>query len=150
MRVRDKVGGVMEQWNGLAQRFGIEKLGVRRQRPDSDLLADFDAFLLRDAADVDQKRWRGKPQLEGWDQGMAAGDKLCAVGICRQQRDRVRNRFGPDVVEGGGDHWFAPVRAAWIADQIRGGVMGMSRCDMPNGDNASSTACTMHAGAAIE
>src|SRR5271170_6062095 len=81
---------------------------------------------------------------------MAAGDKLCAVGICRQQLDRLRKRFRPDVVEGRGDHWLAPVRAVWSADQIRGGVMGMSRCDMPNGARASSTACTMHGGAAID
>jgi hypothetical protein len=30
------------------------------------------------------------------------------------------------------------------------GVSGMSRWVMPNGESASSTACTMHGGAAIE
>ena len=31
-------------------------------------------------------------------------------------------------------------RAFWIADQTRGGVIGMSRCLIPNGESASSTA----------
>ena len=63
-----------------------------------------------------------------------------AVGIVLQQIDRLGERCGADVVEGCGDHRLAPVRACWTAAQTRGGVIGMSRCLIPNGDKASSTA----------
>src|SRR5882724_5857382 len=81
---------------------------------------------------------------------MAAGNKLAAIGIVLQQADRVGERGGANIVEGCRDHWPAPTRALWIADQMRGGVIGMSRCLIPNGESASSTACTMHGGAAID
>src|SRR6266567_1475044 len=81
---------------------------------------------------------------------MTTGDKLAAVGVVLQQADRVGERGCANIVEGCGNHRSAPARAFWIADQIRGGVIGMSRCFIPNGESASSTACTMHGGAAIE
>src|SRR3954453_8418940 len=81
---------------------------------------------------------------------MAAGKELCSIGIISQQIDCLGKRRRADIIEGCGDHWEAPVRAFCTAAQRRGGVSGMSRCVIPNGDNASSTAWTMQGGAAIE
>src|SRR6266436_1591726 len=81
---------------------------------------------------------------------MTAGHELAAVGILLQQADGLGERGCANVVEWRRDHRLAPARAFWTADQTRGGVMGMSRCFIPNGESASSTACTIHGGAAIE
>ena len=59
-----------------------------------------------------------------------------SVGIVAQQVDRLGEGRSTDIIEGCGDHWGACCTAA----QIRGGVSGMSRCLIPNGDKASSTA----------
>ena len=48
------------------------------------------------------------------------------------------------------DHAPSAARALRIAAQIFCGVSGMSRCAMPNGASASSTACTIVGGAPIE
>src|SRR5258708_12995906 len=75
---------------------------------------------------------------------MAAGNEFCAVGILSQQADGVGERGCANVIECCRNHWGTPVRVFWIADQTRGGVIGMSRCFVPNGGNASSTGGTMH------
>src|SRR6516165_11081590 len=81
---------------------------------------------------------------------MAAGNEFCSLWVPLQQIDGLCDRTGTDVVEGGGDHWFAPLCARCTAAQMRGGVSGMSRWVIPNGESASSTAWTMHGGAPIE
>jgi hypothetical protein len=47
------------------------------------------------------------------------------------------------------DHAPPAARASRIAAQIFCGVSGMSRCAMPKGASASSTACTIVGGAPI-
>src|SRR3954452_24395561 len=81
---------------------------------------------------------------------MTAGNELAAVGVVLEQGDGLGERACADIVERRGDHRLAPVRAVWIANQTRGGVIGMSKCFMPNGESASSTAGTMHGGASID
>ena len=81
-----------------------------------------------------------QPQLQRRQQRMATGQELCSVGIVAQQIDRLGERRRANIIECCGDHWAAPVRACCTADQTRGGVIGMSRCLIPNGDKASSTA----------
>src|SRR5215831_20405524 len=77
-------------------------------------------------------------KLERRDQRMAAGNELCSLGVLLQEVDGLCERTGPNVVEGGGNHWLAPLRARCTAAQMRGGVSGMSRWVMPNGESASS------------
>ncbi len=140
LRIGNQVGGLAEDRQHLMQRFGREQLGMCREGSDSDALANLDALQFVDAAYIDQQCRRCQSQFQRRDQRVASGNELAAVGVLQQQVDGVDKRFCTNVVERCGNHRAAPVRAFWIADQTRGGVKGMSRCFIPNGESASSTA----------
>ena len=57
-----------------------------------------------EATDVDEHRRRRQPQLHQRQQRVPAGEQLGVVAVLGQHRDRLVDRVGPGVGEGGGDH----------------------------------------------
>jgi hypothetical protein len=72
---------------------------MRCNGSDPDAVCDLDSLQLFDPADINQQHRRSQPQLQGWDQRMAAGDELAAVGVLLQQTDGLRERSCANVIE---------------------------------------------------
>ena len=85
------------------------ELGVPGERADRDPVAVLPHVAeVVEPADVDEHRRAREAQPEHGDQRLAAREQLRVVA--REQLDRVVDRPGALVLEGGGDH--APARAA--------------------------------------
>ena len=99
LRIGNLVGGLMEDRQYLAQRFGRKQFGMRGQCSDPDAVADLDSLQFVDAADIDEQRRRRQPQFQCRDQCMAAGNELGAVGILLQEADGLGQRGCANVIE---------------------------------------------------
>ncbi len=80
------------------------------ERPDRDpvaVLADVPKVL--EPADVDEQRRTCEAHAQERDQRVTAGEDLRVLAT--EQLDRLLDRGGARVVEGGGDHFIAPAAA---------------------------------------
>jgi len=100
-----------------------------------------------------QRRFHHRKRLCGFDLDVLDSNDLSTNEWIRHGNPRCSDRGldnQPTGKPSDRDHRLAPPRGLWIAAQIFCDVRGMSRCAMPNGANASSTACTIVGGAPIE
>ena len=109
LRVADVPGGAGQQAAALGQDRVERQIGVPAERADRDPVAVL-AHVAKvvEAADVDEQRRPRETELEQREQGVAAGQDLRV--LAPEQLDRLVDRAGAGVVEGGGDH--APALAA--------------------------------------
>jgi hypothetical protein len=124
-----------------AERGGLDELGVGHQR--TDLVAAVGGRALRlelgQPADVDERVGARQAQLEERQQALAAGDDLRPAGHVGQGPQRLVDRSRALVLECRRDHAWPPF-APWMARHTVCEVYGMSRCRMPSGLRASTTA----------
>jgi hypothetical protein len=78
---------------------------VTGERPDGDFVPLFpDVGEIGDAADVDERRWLGQPQLHQGQKRMAAGEELGVLSEPPEELDGMVRRIGHLVLERGGNH----------------------------------------------
>ncbi len=108
-KVASTIADPQVRHRGKAERRLALHGGVRRHRPDPPApVGALDARQPRHAAEVDEQRRRGEPQLHERQQRVAAGEDLGVLAALAEGGQRLVDRGGPDVVELRGDHDAPP------------------------------------------
>ena len=106
--VTDLAGDLGQHGQVLLDLGGVLDLDVARQRPHPELaVLEVDEAQLFDRVDVDQRRRLRQPQAHERDQAVPSRQHLGVLAVLLQQGDRLLDRAGPGVLEGGWDHRFA-------------------------------------------
>ena len=78
-------------------------------RPDHEVRPHFaDAFEFGDRAEVNEVGRLGEAELHHRDEAVSARQRTRVLAEVAEQRDRLGDRLGPMIAEGGGNHVVLP------------------------------------------
>ena len=136
--VADERGGLSDQRAVLREHRIADELRVPGERADRDPVAVLaDVAQLVEPADVDEQRRAREAQAQQGNERVPARQEL-RVLVAAEQRDRLVDRPGPLVLEGGGDHAPA-LAAAWTARRCCGTRCSGRGCPRARGGSPPPT-----------
>ena len=113
LRVANMSGSMRKERRICGEQRADFEIAMTSECADRDVIARIvDVTKVIEAADIDEHRWRGEPQLHEREERMAAGQELGFVAMLGQRGDRGVDGVSAEVLERCGNHFEAPFDSA--------------------------------------